>query len=52
MTTMATLTNKIAIRVTLVTKMMVATARLVTALLKAANDGSDIDNDELGTTTF
>ena len=46
MTTMATLTNQIAIGVTLVTKMMVATARLVTALLKAANDGSDIDNDE------
>ena len=46
MTTMATLTNEIGTGVTLVTKMMVATARLVTALLKAANDGSDIDNDE------
>ena len=46
MTTMATLTNEIAIGVTLVTERMVATARLVTALLKAANDGSDIDNNE------
>ena len=46
MTTMATLKNEIAMRVTLVTKMMVATARLVIALLKAASDGSDIDNDE------
>ena len=46
MTTMATLTNEIAIGVTLVTERMVATARLVTALLEAADDGSDIDNDE------
>ena len=28
------------------TKIMVATARLATALLKAATDGSDIDNDD------